>query len=136
MKTLLQYCKDYIIDHIDDYVGDLIYACDFSMTLTESANIDGSLTYSTKEAKDYLREWWQNCSAYWEYEKSNFGQNLHNPFDNPEAYMVCMVIEGCGTILSRCPVIDENWNNKIEFTEEIIQQIKEFVEQYEDEDLF
>lgn len=136
MKTLLEYCKDYILDHVEDYEGTTHYACDFPYTLTEGPNMDGTLTYSTAEAKDYLREWWWDCGEYWKYEKFNFGENLHNPFDNPEVYMVCMVIEGCYRILSECPVIEENWNDKIEITDEVIKQIKAYVEAYDNEELF
>ena len=136
MKTLLEYCKDYILDHIDDAEGTIHYACDFSYTLTEKPNCDGTLTYSTNTAIEYLREWWWYCEMYFEYEKYNFGNNIHNPFANPEAYMVCMVEEGCNTILSCCPIIKDNWNDKIEFTEEVIMQIKKYVEEYNNEDLF
>lgn len=136
METLLEYCKNYIIDHIDNYEGTMHYACDFPMTITEGPNCDGSLTYSTDNAIEFLREWWWDCGEYWKYEKFNFGENYHNPFENPEAYMVCMVIEGCNSILSRCPVIEENWNDKIEITEEVIKQIKEYVEDYDNEELF
>ena len=128
--------KNYILNHIEDFEGTMHYACDFSQELTQGPNVDGTLTYSTEKAKEYLREWWWDCGQYWKYEKDNFGENYHNPFDNPEAYMVCMVIEGCYHILSGCPVIEDNWAEKIEITEEVIRQIKEYVEDYDNEDLF
>ena len=136
MKSFLEYCKDYILDNIDDFEGNTYYACDFSSYLTEGPNIDGSLTYSTREAEEYLHEWYWDCGKYFEYEKFNFGENIHNPFENPEAYMVCMVIEGCNSILSRCPVIEDNWNEQIKFTKSVIRKIKKYVREYDNEDIF
>ena len=135
-ESFVDYCKAYIIEHIDGYEGQSHYACDLSSIITEGPNVDGTMTYSTYEAKEYLREWWDEAGEYWQYEKDNFGENLHNPFENPEAYMVCMVIEGCSSILSRCPDLEDNWNEEIELTAEIIQNIKEFVEEFNEESLF
>lgn len=136
METFLEYCKDYILDNIDNFEGTTHYACDFCTDITEGPNIDGTLTYSTDKAIEYLHEWWYDCADYWEFEKNNFGENFHNPFDNPEAYMVCMVIEGCYSILSRCPYIEKHWGDQIELTAKVIKQIKKFVKDYDNERLF
>ena len=51
--------------------------------------------------------------------------------------MVRMVCEGVNAIFSKCPTIDEMWNDKVEMTEELINEIKEIAEGIdEDEDLF
>ena len=130
MENFVQYCKDYILDHIDDFEGKSEYGCDWSYTLTQSPNVDGTLTYSTYEASQYLKEWWDECGEYWEYEKDNFGEHLHNPFEEPEAYMVCMVIEGVSAILSNEPHIEESWDEKLELTAEVVTAIKEYVEEF------
>lgn len=136
MESLLEYTKNYLIEQLDAYEDTTQYACELATTLTEGANADGTLVYSRGEARDYLNEWFEECGEYWEYEKRNFGENYHNPFDNPEAYMVCMVIAACETILSKCPIIDEHWNEQIELTEDIVNDIKEYVKEYNDNDLF
>ena len=61
MENFKDYCKNYILDHIDGYEGQSHYGCDFAYTLTEAPNVDGSLTYSTRDAIEYLREWWYEC---------------------------------------------------------------------------
>ncbi len=130
LKTLTDYCKDFIIDNLPDYLGTNVYGCDLGYTITEGINADGSCTYSTYEAKEYLKFWWDDAADYFQYEKDNFGENLYNPFKNPEAYMVCMVIEGVNSLLSQSSFIDKNWNNEIELTKKnikkIIQEIKDF----------
>ena len=130
MESFVQYCKDYILNHIDDFEGTSEYGCDWSYTLTESPNVDGTLTYSAYDASQYLKEWWDECGEFWEYEKDNFGEHMHNPFDEPEAYMVCMVIEGVSAILSYEPHIEESWNESLELTADVISAIKEYVEEW------
>lgn len=121
------YCKDYIKDHINDYVGNTYYMCDLGSEITDDPNCDGTLTYSRAEAKEYIRTWWNEAAEYWDYEKSNFGENTHNPFDNPEAYMVCMVIEGVRSLLSQCTEVAEQWNDEIELTQELADSICEHI---------
>ena len=136
IESFFDYCKNYIIDNIENWEGQTKYACDLGDYLTEGPNVDGSLTYSTYRAKEYIREWWYEAGEYWEYEKNNFGENTHNPFDNPEAYMVCMVIEGVNSILSRCQYIEDNWNEEITLDEATIKIIIEQVKEQDDEELF
>ena len=45
--------------------------------------------------------------------------------------MVRMVIEGINSILSQCEIIDENWNDEIELTPEVIEAIKEQIKDKE-----
>lgn len=123
----IDYCKEHIQDKIYGYVGRSYYGADFAYTLTEEENVNGTLTFSTYKAKNILAEWWSDCGEYWEYEKVNFGGHLHNPFDEPEAYMVCMVIEGCASLLSQTKALQEVWDGKFELTEELADTIVEQV---------
>ena len=123
LETLTDYCKDFIINNIDDYSDQSIYGCDLGYTITEGINADGTCTYSTYKAKEYIKFWRDEAADYFQYEKDNFGENLHNPFENPEAYMVCMVIQGVNNLLSQISFIDKNWNNKIKLTEKNIKKI-------------
>lgn len=130
LETLTDYCKNFIADNLENYSNQSIYGCDLGYTITEGINIDGSCTYSAYKAKEYLKFWWDEAADYLQYEKDNFGENLHNPFENPEAYMVCMVIEGVNSLLSKSKFIDDNWDNNIELTDKninkIILEIKDF----------
>lgn len=129
----VEFCKNHILETLEEYEGQTVYACDLGYTLTERMNSDGTFTYSTALAKNYLYEWWWEASDYWEYEKSNFGENYHNPFDNPEAYIVCMVIEGVNCLLAKCDYIDKRWNEEIELTKRTINIIKKQVDELSDE---
>ena len=117
------YCKDFIKSHIEDHLGRIVYTCDFASEITMGINVDGSATYSTHEAKEYLKTWWDEAADYFQYEKDNFGENLHNPFENPEAYMVCMVITGVDHLMAQVKEISEARNDHIEVTQELCDSI-------------
>lgn len=139
IKNFVDYCKEYIADTIDGYEGQDVYLCDLGYTLTEGPNADGSLTYSSALARDYLREWYEEAGAYYEYEKDNFGDHYHNPFDNPEAYMVCMVITGVDHLIQDAIVdlgMDDQWDDKVELTPELCAQIVEKVNENNRDYLF
>lgn len=39
-------------------------------------------------------------------------------------------------ILGKCPIIEESWNDELKLTEEVIQSIKEYVEEFNEDSLF
>ena len=139
METFIDYCKDYIEEYLPQYEGQKVYLCDLGFTITEGPNCDGTLTCSTKLALDYLAEWRYDASDYFDYAKSNFGE-VQNPFENPEAYMVCMVIEGCRALIdsaiSEIPELNDEWDNEVELTEDIVAKILEKVKENETTQLF
>lgn len=51
METFEEYCKDFIVDNLDAYVGTDVYGCDLSSTLTEEINVNGSATFSRQKAR-------------------------------------------------------------------------------------
>lgn len=123
MKAFNEFCIDFINDRLDEYKNQVIYACDLGYTLCEEINANGTVTFSYKEAKEYICEWWDDASDFSDYENFNFGERS-NPFENPEAFMVRMIIEGCNNLLSRCDYINEHWDEEIELTEEAIKELK------------
>lgn len=133
MEDFKTYCKNYILDHIGEFEGQMAYGCDFGYALTQEPNANGTLTFSRYDAKEYLREWFDECGEYWWHEEMYFGGHEHNPFNNPEAYMVCMVIAGVNAILANEPHIEENWNDEFELTAEVIESIKVYVEEFDGE---
>ena len=129
METFFEYCKNHILNNIEGFEGNYVYGADFCYDVTMAMNTDGTATYSRDSAKEYLKEWWNEAADYYEYHKSNFGEAPINPFEDPEGYMVCMVICGCSSILSQCKTIDDRWNNQFTLDKEIIAQIKNEVEE-------
>lgn len=138
METFIDYCKNYVLENIDKYEGQEVYLCDLGFTLTEYPNCNGTLTYSREEAKNYIREWWDEADDYFQYEKGNFG-TPRNPFENPEAYMVCMVVEGVLALIDDAVDtlgMNDQWNDEVELTADLIEKIKGAVKENYDDRLF
>lgn len=130
MEEFSEYCRDFIKKQIKEFVNKKVYASDLGYSLTDYINCDGTATYSTAEAKKYIIEWWDEAADYMRYEKDNFGENS-NPFESPERFMVSMIIWGVSCLVDRCTCIDENWNEQIVLTEEIIEEICNEIEDNE-----
>ena len=131
LETYTEYCREFIKLHIEDRIGQELYACDLASTLTEGPNVDGSCTYNAWKAKQYLAEWWDDCAEYFHYEKENFGENLHNPFEEPEAFMTCMLIAGVESLIGQVDALSEVWNEGIEITRELADAIVKEIEDKE-----
>lgn len=135
-ESYTEYCKNFIAEHLSSYEGQRVYMCDLAMTITEEINVDGSATYSTYEAKEYIKAWFDEAGEVYEYQKANYGECLHNPFEEPEAFHVCMIIEGVSCLLNQCDTVNgDNWNEEIELTEEIIAAILEELEEVDEIEL-
>lgn len=124
-KNYVNYCKAHAIKELEYMKGwdKTVYACDLGYELTYEINTNGSATFSTYAAKEYIRFWWDEAGDVIEYQKFNYGKILHNPFEEPEAFHVCMIIEGVKTLLANCPTIDENWNDEIILDRKTINKI-------------
>lgn len=72
-----------------------------------------------------------------EYCKDNFDMVL-NPFKEPEKAHVLLLLEASQSILSKCKLIDENWNNEIELTNKVIKKLTKQINdlQIDENDLF
>ena len=112
-KNYVAYCKAHAVQELENMKGydREVYGCDLGYALTEEINVNGSATFSTHLAKEYIKFWWDEASDVYDYQKSNYGEVSHNPFDEPEAFHVCMIIEGVNALCSNCPTIEQFWND-------------------------
>ena len=123
-----------LIDKLYDYKGQKAYACDLAYTLFESYNMDGSITYSTHNAKEWIKKYFDELGEVVEEIKFNLGSEfIPNIFDEPEKFMVVIYLEVGASLLSQCKFIDDNWNDEIELTNENIEIIKKELEMLENE---
>ena len=127
MKNYTEYCKDYIVDRLNEMEGMSSYGCDLAGDVCQGILADGSATYSTQAAWEYLCEWRHEAGEFVYHYTSEIG-TPPNPFDNPEAFHVVMILEGCQAILSQCDIVDEIWNDKILLDETTIKEIISQVE--------
>jgi hypothetical protein len=124
MKTsFIKELKGLIINRLNDYKDTTHYACDLAHTLFEGENVDGSVFYNTYRTKEYIKKHFDLFGDLVEYCKDNFDMTL-NPFQEPEKAHVILLLEGAQSLLSKLPVIDENWNDSLTLDRKTIARIK------------
>jgi len=130
--------KKYIIDSLIEkleYLKDenrKFYGCDLSYELWESENIDGTITYNSYQAKEFIKKYYDDIGEVWEELNFNFDQDYlsnFNMFDNPEKFMLLVVLEASSYLLGKCQLIDKYWNDETILTnykiEKLIKQLNE-----------
>ena len=125
MKTYINYCKDHAIDALEEMKGNNAssYGCDLAYELCEEINVNGTATFSRAKAREYIREWWDEAGAVYEFQKQTYGEALHNHFEDPEAFHVYLIIGGVSVLLSNCSIVYDAWNDDLELTDDIIDGI-------------
>ena len=80
-----------MIDNLDDLEGREGYVSELAFTLFESENIDGSMTYSTYKAEQWVAEHFHDLADVVEGMAADW-DITPNPFNNPEVFMVQVVL--------------------------------------------
>ena len=129
MSNIKEEFIEFIREELENREGDSEYGCELGFTLCEAINTDGSVTYSRQKAIDWIKENWYLCAESYDNQKSNWGpESLKNPFEEPEAFMVCVYIDIVNRILAETPTVSYNWDDKIHLTREKINSLMAEVE--------
>ena len=123
MATIKEFVADVLMDKLDEYKGNSTYGAELDFYLLQQYNVDGSYTYSTYEAKKWVQEHFDELGEIVE-EMTEEGLAPCNVFDNPECFMVQIMLYVAGQLLGQCDTVNEFWNEEQELTEEIIAKIK------------
>jgi hypothetical protein len=94
METLNALERDVLermIDALDDMEGRDGYVSDLAFTLFEGENIDGSMTYSTYKAEQWIAEHFHDLADVVDDMAADW-DITPNPFSNPEKFMVQVVL--------------------------------------------
>lgn len=124
------FCKNVVLEKLDEYVGSNTYLCDLDFKLTESENANGSWYCSIYKAKKDVKEWFDDLGEFVEYYKDNFGNNENlNVFDNVEGFHCLAVIIGVADIVQSALAkmnVDIN-DEEVELTPQLVSAIKKNV---------
>ena len=80
-----------MIDNLDDLEGRDGYVSELAFTLFENANMDGTLTYSTYKAEQWIAGHFHDLADVVEDMAADW-DITPNPFANPEVFMLQVVI--------------------------------------------
>jgi hypothetical protein len=136
-NNVTNYVIDCIIDRIDDWEDITVYPCDFGWQLFEQENSNGSATYNTEDAKEWIKQYFDTIGGVAENIIFGIGADfLANPFVEPEKFMVQIMLEVSSMLVGQCEIMDQNWNDELELTEEVIKTFKSQLEALRDKTFF
>lgn len=114
---------DEIKDHLDEAEGRKVTGADLATSLFESENVDGSCTYSRYNAIQWISYFFNDIGDFFD-GNSEAKDICGDPFENPEAFMVCVVIEKAESILGRQDSVLAFWDKEKALTHKLISAIK------------
>lgn len=131
LLTYAEYCREHIKDNINQLIGETFESSqDLGIELTESENINGSATFSTYKAKQYIKAWFDNVGVFLDEYYQDLGElPTHSPFNDAELFHVVMLIYGVQNILANVSKINDN-PEPFELTQELAEHIKKEVEKF------
>lgn len=135
-NPIKEFVKEEIIDKLENLKGfeEQHYMCDLSYTLFESENMNGAYFCSNYTAKKWVNKNFEHIGEIAEEIKFQFDAEYANKilldiFDNPDRFIVVIVLEVASYLISRCETAEKNWNENITLTDEILDNlIKEIKE--------
>jgi hypothetical protein len=130
LESFAEYCRNHIADHLEMVEGKKYSSSwDLAYDLTQDGNMNGSLTFSTYKAEQYIKTWFENVGVFLDEYKNEYGEMpTHNPFNDQELFHCLMVIHGVAIILSQVDFI--NADQDIEITKENAERIKQEAEKF------
>lgn len=125
MNALEKWVVEDMIDRLDNVEELGGYVCDLAYLLYEEDNYNGVITcyacYS--DAKEWIEQFWGELKEEMEDYQFNFSE-YPNPFENECVFMVKIVLNAASRLITESEWVQENWNEEVEYTEEVIKQIK------------
>ena len=125
METIKAIMVDVLKDKLDEYEGNMVFCGDLGYELLQQYNVDGSYTYDTSKAIEWVKMHFEEFEdILTEMKEVGIGSVAH-VFENPEAFQVQIMLFVASDLLGQCKTVDECWNDEIILDKDIIDKIKE-----------
>lgn len=124
METIKDFVIDVLKDKLDEYEGTPSYGGELDFYLLQQYNVDGSYTYNAHESKQWIQEHFDELGEIVK-EMTEEGLPPLNVFENQEVFQVQIMLFVAGDLLSQCDTVNEFWDNEIVLERDIIDKIKE-----------
>jgi hypothetical protein len=130
LESYAEYCRQHIADNLETLENKSYSSSwDLAYDLTQDGNANGSMTFSTYRAEQYIKTWFDNVGVFLDEYKNEYGEMpTHNPFNDQELFHCLMVIHGVSIILSQVDFLNDD--KDIEITKENAERIKKEIEKF------
>ena len=123
MNNLEKWIIGEMIEHLQEMEGQVVYGCDLAFKMFENGNVTGSYTCSSYSSNQWIKEYWDELSEVVEDYEFNYGELPTNPFKNSEVFQMQIILHMASSLVAESDYIEENWNEEIEMTSDIIEKI-------------
>ena len=123
MNNLEKWVIGEMIEHLQKMEGQVVYGCDLAFKMFENENVTGSYTCSSYSSNQWIKEYWDELSEVVEDYEFNYGELPTNPFKNSEVFQMQIILHMASSLVAKSDYIEENWNEEIEMTSDIIEKI-------------
>lgn len=120
---IYKWASDFINDAMETWIGISCYACEIGYEITGEEKIKNRYK---KDSIKFIMEHFKEAGEELRYQKEELCSEI-NPFEDPEEFVECWLNHAVERVLCNIPVIIDNWNNKIEITEEFVNDIKKYL---------
>lgn len=119
-----EFIKHYISRRIDELEGIRADGCDFAAEITQRDVMNGTYFQNVKADKDFIIRHWDIAGKF--YDDFEPIENQINPFKEVSEFVMTMIDKGVRDLINdKSKTIQELWDERIEVTRDIINQIKE-----------
>lgn len=134
-NSIKEFVINQLLDKLDDYEDIECYGADLGYTLYDGENADGVIFYSTKESKDWIKEYFEDLDEIIEELNFQLGTEYmakFNPFSEPDKFVLIVVMEVASYLIGQCKTVEKNWNNEFKLTKNKINAIKKELKEMKD----
>ena len=120
-----------LMDKLDDHAYETVYYIqDLADRLLEEENINGSYFCSTYKSTLWIKEHFEELGDIVEEYEDIFGEPPANPFNEPEKFMVQIMLNVADSIMNETKFISNFEDEQIELTQEVIDTLKAELEEF------
>ena len=119
--NIYKWASEFIYDAMENWIGISCYACEIGYDITGEEKRKGFY-----DPIKFIMEHFKEAGEELRYQKEELCSEI-NPFEDPDAFVECWLEHSVEAVLSGIPFIIDNWNNIIEITEDMVNEIKKYL---------
>lgn len=146
-KEFTDLVKQEVKERLPNWIGQLRYPCDLGNYLTEYENSNGSWFCSRHEAREFIKNFFEDFEEYQSWYRCNFGEpewfesepdDYHHDVENVQCRMMIFAVEQCfnqafDIAFENDKNVSRNlWNEKVEITQSFCDKVIKALEEVEE----
>ena len=121
--NIYKWASEFIYNAMEDWIGISCYACEIGYEITGE---EKKKELYKRDPIKFIMEHFREAGEELRYQKEELCSEI-NVFESPDAFVECWLEHAVEAVLSGIPFIIDNWNNIIEITEDMVNEIKKYL---------